>query len=458
MTHDAHLRISPRALLKNAPGRHQLLSVMEPQESHISVSVCREEKLVLGLSRRTTCADVVRVLLEEQQAGKSRGGAVPIAGCARSYHIVERWRGLERVLPGKTKILRLWDAWGEERADVKFVLVQGDAPVSSHGPRCAEARVVPSKRSHRLTGGTGPGLVRSISPDKQRRVVRKAFRKLEKINRSKRTRAARRDASSAERMETLAHLVISRDLTIRQQTQRLSELDAEIERYEAKVHTQRIRAHGVNYVQDTYLATRSIREEDAEPLAAAQDCEEPCEEPCEELLGLEEQLWQQEALADTLCARLQEELNRRWMQRRSGALRDASPSSCAAVGNELLLEAERARTQLEASSYIGLRLNADLARVRDDLQQIEALYAARREEMTELLEKVKALDLEESWEEGGRDAETVEVDSCLQEARGQWVEEARCLSITHCGNDDDSDTGLSSMHSQESDSLPVTSD
>lgn len=424
---------------------------MEPQESHISVFVCREEKLVLGLSKRTTCADVVRVLLEEQQQGEKslRGGAVPLTGCARSYHIVEKWRGLERILPSKTKILRLWEAWGEERGDVKFVLVKGDTAVTSHGPRSAEARVVLSKRSHCLAGGAGPGLVRSISPEKQRRVVRKAFRKLEKINRSKRTRAARRDASSAERMETLAHLVISRDHTIRQQTQRISELDAEIERYEAKVHSQRIKAHGVNYVQDTYLA-----QEDAEPLAAAEDYEEPCEE----LLGLEEQLWEQEALADTLSARLQEELNRRWMRRRSGELRDASPASYEAVENELLLEAERARTQLEASSYIGLRLNADMERIRDDLQQIEAIYAARRGEMTELLEMVNALELEESWEEGGRDAETVRVDSCLKEVRGEWMEQARGLSNTDCGNDDDSDTGLSSMHSQESDSQPVASD
>lgn len=432
---------------------------MEPQESHISVFVCREEKLVLGLSRRTTCADVIRVLLEEQQQGESRrGGAVSLTGCARSYHIVEKWRGLERVLPSKTKILRLWDAWGEERVDVKFVLVKGNATLTSHGPRSAEARVVLSKRSPCVPGGTGAGLVRSVSPDKQRRVVRKAFRKLEKINRSKRTWAARRDASSAERMETLAHLVISRDHTIRQQIQRISELDTEIEKYEAKVHSQRIKAHGVNYVQDTYLAARSSREEDGQPLAECPVAVDDCEGPCEELLGLDEQLWEQEALADTLCARLQEELNRRWMQRRSGELRGASPSAYAAAENELLLEAERAKTQLEASSYIGLRLNADLEQVRDDLRQIETIYASRREEMTELLEMVNAMELEESWEEGGRDAETEGVDSCLQEARGEWLEQARSLSNTHCGNDDDSDTGLSSMHSQESDSQPVSSD
>lgn len=440
---------------------------MESQESHISVFVCREEKLVLGLSRRTTCADVVRVLLEEQhQHQQQRHQQLQQSGCPRSYHIVEKWRGLERILPSKTKILRLWDAWGEERRDVKFVLVKGDAALSSHGPRSAEARVVLSRRSRCPTGGTGPPgpPVRSISPEKQRRVVRKAFRKLEKINRSKRARAARRDASSVERMETLAHLVISRDHTIRQQIHRISELDAEIESFETKVHSQRIQAHGVNYVQDTYLAARSSsREEAGETRAESPPGLERCGRPGEELLGLEEQLWQQEALADALRAQLQDELDRRWMQRRSGELLRALPSP---DSEHAVVEVERARTQLEASSYIGLRLNADLERVRDDLEVMGKIHAARREEMTELLEKVTALELEEPWgEEGGSPGRDADSGETGEEGRGKWLEQARGLSRglsgglskTHSGNDDDSDTGLSSMHSQESDSQPCES-
>lgn len=48
-----------------------------------------------------------------------------------------------------------------------------------------------------------------------------------------------------ERMETLVHLVLSQDHTIRQHgVQRLRELDREIDRYEAKVHLDRVRRHG----------------------------------------------------------------------------------------------------------------------------------------------------------------------------------------------------------------------
>uniref|UniRef100_A0A4W6G230 Ras-associating domain-containing protein n=1 Tax=Lates calcarifer TaxID=8187 RepID=A0A4W6G230_LATCA len=104
---------------------------MESEEAQVSVWVCREEKLVFGLSKRTTCADVVKVLLEEQDC--------PRGLCAaRSYCIVEKWRGFERILPNSTRILRLWVAWGDEQRNVKFVLVKSDASLANHGARSAE--------------------------------------------------------------------------------------------------------------------------------------------------------------------------------------------------------------------------------------------------------------------------------------------------------------------------------
>uniref|UniRef100_A0A4W6EEP8 Ras-associating domain-containing protein n=1 Tax=Lates calcarifer TaxID=8187 RepID=A0A4W6EEP8_LATCA len=73
-------------------------------EGKLSVWVCREEKLVSGLTKRTTCADVVK--------GTSK------------------WRGFERILPNKTKILRLWSAWGDEQENVRFVLVKNEASLT----------------------------------------------------------------------------------------------------------------------------------------------------------------------------------------------------------------------------------------------------------------------------------------------------------------------------------------
>ncbi|XP_069549465.1 ras association domain-containing protein 10 [Brachyistius frenatus] len=438
---------------------------MESDESKISVWVCREEKLVLGLSKRTTCADVVEVLLEDQKP--PHGLSAPL-----SYCIVEKWRGFERILPNKTKIFRLWAAWGEEQRNVKFVLVRNEASLANHGARSAEARVVLSKQSTCVTKGTARAPVGCISPEKQRRIVRKAFRKLEKINK-KRTQAAHRDASCAEKMETLVHLVVSQDHTIRQQIQRITELDAEIESCEAKVHFDRIKRDGINYVQNTYLvgATPASGQE-GDKLCSLETFTkfEEYVRLCEEVVGQQEELWEHEALMDIVSEQIQEELNHRWMQRRKEELQSkdsepsgGSPSLPSAEAdttsqNELLLEEERIKTQLDASLYIGLRLNADLEAIRSDLELTQQICGAREKEMRDLLEKVNTLDIEEGRGSEQRCSHGTDDRTGMRstlERKSEWVEQARGLSKDHSVNDDDSDTGLSSLHSQDSDSLPV---
>ncbi|KAG1941310.1 ras association domain-containing protein 10 [Pimephales promelas] len=449
---------------------------MEAEESKISVWVCREEKLVSGLSKRTTCADVIRVLLEEQNL-ETR---VSLSGSPQSYCVVEKWRGVERILPNKTKILRLWSAWGEEQENVRFVLVKNEASLPSNGPRSAEARVVLSKESPCVYKGTAR-VTMALSQEKQRRIVRKAFRKLDKINK-KRAQAASKDESCMEKMETLVHLVISQDHTIRQQIQRIKELDREIDRYEAKVHFDRMKTHGINYVQDTYLV-------DANPDKVGEGGKTSPEEAlaqfeeyarrCEEVIKLQEELAEHEALMESITTEIQEELNQRWMKRRHEELanKDAESTSGEASlrvttqehdegssaldvssDNDLLLEEERIRTQLDTSLYIGLRLNTDLEAIRNDLDLTKEIWGAKEKELTDLLEKVNSLDFEEDSADNAelREESTIETDRLMAlEGDSVWVEQARGLSKTCDGNDDDSDTGLSSMHSQDSDITPV---
>ncbi|XP_016114439.1 ras association domain-containing protein 10-like [Sinocyclocheilus grahami] len=429
---------------------------MEQEESKISVWVCREEKLVSGVSRRTTCADVVKVLMEDQNFQK---GAM-LTGPPQSYCIVEKWRGFERILPNKTKILRLWSAWGDEQENVRFVLVRSDASLPNSGPRSAEARVVLSKESPCTTRAT-----MQITQEKQRRIVRKAFRKLDKINRKREETS--KDKPSAEKMETLVHLIISQDHTIRQQIQRIKELDGEIERYESKVHFDRMKIHGVNYVQDTYLLDQGLdSDSSAHPDASFAQFEEYAAR-CDQVIQLQEELAEREALMEILTGEIQEELNHRWMRRRQEELSNKDAESTGEetalkvtsvpvvpdlTDNELQLEEERIKTQLDTSLYIGLRLNTDLETAKSDLDLSQELLDAKEKELRELLEKVHRLDeLEEKQAEDSKDEGETEQ---LPSVDNVWVEQARGLSKT-CTNDDDSDTGLSSMHSQDSDNAPV---
>ncbi|XP_069479728.1 ras association domain-containing protein 10 [Ambystoma mexicanum] len=443
---------------------------MELQERKISVWVCQEEKLVSGLSRRTTCADVVRVLLEEQGAQEDEGPGGMLTGPAHSYCIVEKWRGFERILPNKTRILRLWSAWGEEQGNVRFVLVKSEASLPNNGPRSAEARVVLSKESPCALRGSAKA-VTGLTQDKQRRVVRKAFRKLAKINR-KRKETFPKDASSAEKMETLVHLVLSQDHTIRQQLQRILELDREIYRYEAKVHFDRIKRHGVNYVQDTYLVEAGLggREPEGGGVDGSVEDEE-CSRRYEELARLQEELSQQEQLVESVATEIQEELNQRWMERRKGELgaKEAeAPSPEPEAGtpeqggwdSELLLERERLTTQLSTSLYIGLRLNTDLEALKGDLDCSQQVWDCKGEELQRLLHCVDSLDVGGDGDMSHtelREGCTGQGDALTAaEGPGDWAAEGSELCKDGPeGNDEDSDTGLSSMHSQDSDSIPA---
>ncbi|XP_034051946.1 ras association domain-containing protein 10-like [Gymnodraco acuticeps] len=468
---------------------------MEPEEGKLSVWVCREEKLVSGLTKRTTCADVVRVLLDDQNLQQGAAAAM-LSGAPQSYCVVEKWRGFERILPNKTKILRLYGAWGEEQENVRFVLVKNEASLPNNGPRSAEARVVQSRES----GGPGGGLkgtaktcwtaaatAANLTQDKQRRIVRKAFRKLDKMNKKK-DQTVPKDKGSVEKMETLVHLVISQDHTIRQQVQRIKELDREIERYEAKVHFDRIKRHGVNYVQDTYMVDASSED------TAASDCKRKAERQdarcteeavaqfeeyalrCEEVVRLQDEVTEREALVECITGEIQEELNRRWMKRRreeigAEAAKDtdslaeemslaASPAVEEDVDssseNEFVLEEERIKTQLDTSLYIGLRLKTDLDSTRGDLDLSLALWETRESELLDLLAKVETMEIEQVTEDGEAELGPVSIEAEPPEEKSSvWVEQARGLSKTCHTNDEDSDTGLSSMHSQDSDNPPV---
>ncbi|MBN3281000.1 RASFA protein, partial [Polyodon spathula] len=456
---------------------------MDLGECKISVWVCREEKLVSGLSRRTTCADVIKVLLEDQNLQQGAPGRV-LSGSPQSYCVVEKWRGFERTLPNKTKILRLWSAWGEEQENVRFVLVKNEASLPNNGPRSAEARVVLSKESPCVFKGTARATM-ALSQEKQRRIVRKAFRKLDKINK-KRQEALPKDTTSGEKMETLVHLVLSQDHTIRQQIQRITELDREIDRYEAKVHFDRMKRHGINYVQDTYMVDASLQadsnaDNDKNESAEAFAQFEEYSRRCEEVIKLQEQLTDQEALMDTITAEIQQELNQRWMTRRQGELSakdadsnqtetqstitaTAAASEPIASDNELLVEHERVKTQLDTSLYIGLRLNTDLEAIKSDLDLSQELWVAKEEELRILLEKVNCMDIEASDKTDEHTEDSYESSPVITETEmlppldtnSGWVEQARGLSKNCNTNDEDSDTGLSSMHSQDSDTTPVS--
>ncbi|XP_061559445.1 ras association domain-containing protein 10 [Phycodurus eques] len=381
--------------------------MMDSAEGRIAVWVCAEEKLVLGLSKRTTCADVVKALLEDLEDLDDPEH--------QRYCIAETWRGHRRILPDQTRIWRLWVAWGDERDRVKFALV-GRNGGGAASPRSAEARVVLLAEATLVCKCAPAASSTEVPLD---RIVSRDFRKLEE-SRNKPASPCR-----ADDLQTLERLVVSQERTIRLQALRIQQLDAEIERRLAKVHLDRTRGRGLDYVQDSYL----VEEEAAAEACGQQVC------PLRGFLRPSDGLCQ-EALADKSRAQMEEEPTQRRTRRRR---EEERPSSSLVPGGEQMFLEERLRRLLDATSRAGLRLRSDLEAIRGDLELSRQICGSREEEMRDLLEEINSL----GSDDGGR-------------RRGsEWVRQAGGLSKWRRGNDDDSDTGLSSLHSQESDSITV---
>ncbi|XP_078714908.1 ras association domain-containing protein 9 isoform X1 [Lampetra fluviatilis] len=479
-----------RILLCSQPPR----SWMEQSKVKITVVVGHEEKLVSGLTKRTTCEDVTRALLQESARSPQRP-AKPSAGPHGAYCIVERWRGMDRVLPPKTKLLRLWAAWASEQENVHFSLHRAGRHqgVGSSAPRTAEAKVVKSKEGQQQqqqqrqqwSGHAEDGEADGGLQEKQRRMVRKAFRKLARMNR-KRTQAAAidREPSPVQRLETLVRVVLSQDQTIREQEERIRAMDEEIERHEAKIHMDRCEREGANYVQDAYL--RGVETEQAGRLAqgGSEGVGEasPCERAVkfEAIAHLQDQLLYYEELAARLHLEILEEqgggaqikdcdnvagAEPAWPHETSALTSDEQRTTTHSAADrcrakaDLLAGAELTDSLLEESVKKSGVIQAEMSSVERDLYRCQATLQCRARECDYLSSLLSTMHVQEKEElsiiDASEEHSAAQAHVATQSFAGELFTASPCLSIETKGevNDNDSDTGLSSMHSQDSDTV-----
>lgn len=84
-----------------------------------------EQRWISGVSELTTCLDLIEALLIDEGVIKATNDSSNYSNGVNiyptrvnDYVIIERWRRVEQVLDPRTKILKIWTAWGEEQAEV----------------------------------------------------------------------------------------------------------------------------------------------------------------------------------------------------------------------------------------------------------------------------------------------------------------------------------------------------
>lgn len=113
----------------------------ESLDDEIPIWVRGEQRWISGITNDTTCAQLVEALLyNENIPGVAANLTTPstttsttttttaTASQENQYVITERWRRVEQVLDNKTKILKIWKAWGQTKSEVQFIIFSTKNP------------------------------------------------------------------------------------------------------------------------------------------------------------------------------------------------------------------------------------------------------------------------------------------------------------------------------------------
>lgn len=95
-------------------------SYVFPELDEIPVWVRGEQRWISGLNEDTTCGQLVEALLRDEGL-KDDGETMAGKDSLNQYVISEKWRRVEQVLSSSTKVLKIWNSWGESQTEVRCV-------------------------------------------------------------------------------------------------------------------------------------------------------------------------------------------------------------------------------------------------------------------------------------------------------------------------------------------------
>lgn len=102
-------------------------SIEHAWSNEIPVYIKGEQRWISGITEETTCFDLIEALLIDEGVVKAtndgnNNGVNLYPTKVNEYVIIERWRRMEQALDGRTKIFKIWSAWGAEQSEVSGYL------------------------------------------------------------------------------------------------------------------------------------------------------------------------------------------------------------------------------------------------------------------------------------------------------------------------------------------------
>ncbi|GFG34160.1 hypothetical protein Cfor_08150 [Coptotermes formosanus] len=445
----------------------------------IPVWVNNRVRWVTGIGRKTTCDDVIAFLLRGQEDGKTQCQETTTTSFQKGqgFAIMEQWRRMERPLDGRSRILRVWKAWGDAKNEVRFTLkrvTDWDADSGRGSPgrdTCNATMARRRKHHHRGTKVPWPPH-QTIHP-----------RRLAQLHHHHHHNQKDLSNKLPETIERLMKLILAQGETIQNQLRRLHDREYQIERLEGETHRARVETLGSNYLLETYLNldAEDADEEDEEekgddsgvlteggsdqtpppppevPSSTVKSAEksgdgpDPANDQDEAtLLNLKAriELWEKLVKVNKRLEREEECLVRLHIKFRRYKNSQAegfisrtdqeTDEEMLRIREALLRDLERVRLELEQGTR-------ELERNALALVETEALLDARRHYLRRLQAELEASDM-------GMDEKVVTLQSTV-EHKSMGTATATCTSAND--TDSNSDTGLSSLHSSSEEGVYV---
>lgn len=326
-------------------------------EIEIPILVKGTQKWVTGLTKRTTCDDVIYALLYQDGLHENVNTS--------AYAIFEKWREVERPLQGRTKIVKIWRAWGAEQGNVHLSMRRIDELEYSGEFSLTRRR----KRSRHRT--------RERERDREREKERKSCDHRHHQgycqNASERLRS----------METLVKLVISQERKLKDMIEHADDTDKLIDKYETRLHAHRLKQNGEEYVKETYLDDKVEEMEDAFSNANVEELEIYVSY-CDKIIALEDRIKYEHSKIEDLAYQIQTLANERDSGAGQGAGNVTAQGSNTEDTAKVRVDLNRAVSCAIMQQYKFQDLQRELQFYEDKLNQRDDLCKRLQQELDEL--------------------------------------------------------------------------